>query len=247
MKITATDLATGAVNASQKKQVADGTAFKAALEKADVKLRKGEKTAPVEGRSRYVEIVSGAREGMFINTSGNARHGQAFVLSVQDGVEQHIYGAGDDRVVVSNEASKRTGERTQPVEGRKRYQEIVSGKRDGMYVNTSGNARDGKAFVRVIDDGVEYHIYRSGDDRVTIANDLRDEHSGLHLRKGERIERVEGRENYVEIVSGTREGMFINTSGNARHGQAFVRSVKDGVEQHIYGSGDDRVVISNGK
>ncbi len=35
--------------------------------------------------------------------------------------------------------------------------------------------------------------------------------------------------------------------GNARHGQAFVRSVKDGVEQHIYGSGDDRVVISNGK
>ena len=51
----------------------------------------------------------------------------------------------------------------------------------------------------------------------------------------------------VEIVSGAREGMFINTSGNARHGQAFVRSVEDGVEQHIYGSGDDRVVVSNGK
>ena len=41
--------------------------------------------------------------------------------------------------------------------------------------------------------------------------------------------------------------MFVNTSGNARHGQAFVRSVKDGVEQHIYGSGDDRVVVSNEK
>jgi hypothetical protein len=39
----------------------------------------------------------------------------------------------------------------------------------------------------------------------------------------------------------------INASGNARHGQAFVLSVKDGVEQNIYGSGDDRVVISNGK
>ena len=51
----------------------------------------------------------------------------------------------------------------------------------------------------------------------------------------------------VEIVSGAREGMYINTSGNARHGQAFVRSVKDGVEQHIYGSGDDRVVVSNKK
>jgi hypothetical protein len=50
-----------------------------------------------------------------------------------------------------------------------------------------------------------------------------------------------------EIVSGARERMFINTSGNARHAQAFVRSVKDGVEQHIYGSGDDRVVVSNEK
>jgi hypothetical protein len=38
---------------------------------------------------------------------------------------------------------------------------------------------------------------------------------------------------FVEIVSGAREGMFVNTSGNARHGQAFVRSVKDGVEQHF--------------
>jgi predicted ABC-class ATPase len=41
--------------------------------------------------------------------------------------------------------------------------------------------------------------------------------------------------------------MYINTSGNARHGQAFVRAIKDGVEQHIYGSGDDRVVVSNEK
>ena len=71
--------------------------------------------------------------------------------------------------------------------------------------------------------------------------------AALELRKGERVKRVEGQENYVEIVSGAREGMFVNTSGNARHGQAFVRSIKDGVEQHIYGSGDDRVVVSNEK
>ena len=247
MKVTATDVVKGA-NDAQRKQAVDGAAFKAALEKADVKLRKGERTAPVEGRSRYLEIVSGAREGMYINTSRNARHGEAFVRSVKDGVEQHIYGSGDDRVVVSNEASKRTNERTQPVEGRKRYQEIVSGTREGLYLNTSGNARDGETFVRVLDDGVEYHIYGSGDDRVTVANDLRDdERPALQLRKGERVKRVEGRENYVEIVSGAREGMFVNTSGNARHGQAFVRSIKDGVEQHIYGSGDDRVVVSNEK
>jgi multidrug efflux pump subunit AcrA (membrane-fusion protein) len=248
MKIAATEIAKGAVSAAGQRQAPDPAAFKSALEKADVKLREGEKTAPVDGRARYLEIVSGAREGMFINTSGNARHGQAFVRSVKDGVEHHIYGSGDGRVVVSNEASKRKGEKTEPVEGRKRYEEIVSGAREGMYINTSGNARDGKAFVRVIDDGVEYHVYGSGDDRVTIANDLRDkEDPALQLRKGERVKRVEGRENYVEIVSGAREGMFINTSGNARHGQAFVRSVKDGVEQHIYGSGDDRVVVSNAK
>ena len=46
MKVTATDIATGAVNTVQDKQAADGTAFKAALEKADLKLRTGEKTAP---------------------------------------------------------------------------------------------------------------------------------------------------------------------------------------------------------
>lgn len=76
----------------------------------------------------------------------------------------------------------RKGEKAAPVDGRKRYQEIVSGSREGLYLNTSGNARDGKTFVRVIDDGVEYHIYGSGDDRVTIANDLRDdERPGLQL------------------------------------------------------------------
>jgi hypothetical protein len=179
MKVAATQAAEAAAAAQAKPATgADGAAFKAALDDADVKLRKGEEIEPVPGR-RYAEITKGAREG--------------------------------------------------------------------MYLNTSGNARDGKAFVRVIEDGVEYHIYGGGEDRLTIANDLRDgDKPGIRLRKGERVERVEGRDGYVEIVSGPREGMFINASGNARHGEAFVRSVKDGVERHIYGSGDDRVVVSSG-
>ena len=37
---------------------------------------------------------------MFINTSGNKRDGQAFVLVKRDGKEFHIYGSGKDRVVV---------------------------------------------------------------------------------------------------------------------------------------------------
>ncbi len=258
MKVAATQTVEGAVSPTPKQNASstDGVAFKAALDTADLKLRKGEEITAVAGRRNYAEITKGAREGMYINTSDNARRGEAFVLVRRNGKEFHVYGSGKDRLVVgqhdpkadASEPKLRKGEKTEAVEGRKRYEEIVAGAREGMYINTSGNARDGKAFVRVIDDGVEYHIYGSGDDRTTIANDLRDdERPGLQLRKGERIKRVEGRENYVEIVSGAREGMFINMSGNARHGQAFVRSVKDGVEQHIYGSGDDRVVVSNAK
>jgi hypothetical protein len=257
VKVTAAQGAEGAVGTAPPTATpADGAAFKAALDTAGLKLRNGEEITPVAGRKRYAEITKGAREGQYVNTSGNARHGETFVLVRRNGREYHVYGSGKDRLVVGQHDPKaeaaepklRKGEKTEPVDGRRRYQEIVSGTREGLYLNTSGNARDGKTFVRVIDDGVEYHIYGSGDGRVTIANDLRDhERPGLQLRKGERVKRVEGRENYVEIVSGVREGMFINASGNARHGQAFVRSIKDGVEQHIYGTGDDRVVVSTDK
>src|SRR5262245_16055926 len=77
----------------------DGTAFKAALETAEVTLRKGEEAQPVEGHA-YSEITKGARAGMYVNTSGNVRHGEAFVLVHKDGKEYHIYGSGKDRLVV---------------------------------------------------------------------------------------------------------------------------------------------------
>src|SRR5947208_2461824 len=59
---------------------------------------KGEKSAPVKGHA-YADITAGPRNGMFINTSGNKRDGQAFVLVKRDGKEFHIYGSGKDRVV----------------------------------------------------------------------------------------------------------------------------------------------------
>ena len=37
---------------------------------------------------------------MYLNTSGNKRDGQAFVLVKRDGKEFHIYGSGKDRLVV---------------------------------------------------------------------------------------------------------------------------------------------------
>ena len=45
------------------------------------------------------------------------------------------------------------------------YAEITGGPRNGMYLNTCGNARDGKAFTMVERDGWEYHIYGTGKDR----------------------------------------------------------------------------------
>lgn len=55
-------------------------------------------------------------------------------------------------------------ERTDPVEGHE-YAEVVAGPRNGMFVNTSGNERDGKAFLIVEREGRKFHIYGTGADR----------------------------------------------------------------------------------
>ena len=59
---------------------------------------KGERTQAVKGHS-YKEIVSGPRNGMFINNTGNRRDGEAFLIVKRHGREFHIYGSGDDRTV----------------------------------------------------------------------------------------------------------------------------------------------------
>ena len=148
------------------------------------------------------------------------------------------------------------------------YVEITSGKREGMFVNTSGNVRNGEAFVVVRKNGKEYHIYGTGKDRLVVGfhvpagatgdtggatapttgstGGATPSTEGLKLRKGEKIEPVEGH-GYAEIVSGARAGMYINTSGNSRHGEAFVLVEKAGFNYHIYGSGEDRVVVRAAK
>jgi hypothetical protein len=63
------------------------------------KAPEGEKTTPVKDHA-YADITKGPRNGMYINTSGNKRDGQAFVLVKRDGKEYHIYGSGKDRLVV---------------------------------------------------------------------------------------------------------------------------------------------------
>jgi hypothetical protein len=156
------------------------------------------------------------------------------------------------------------GEKIQHVEGHA-YAEVTTGDREGMYINTSGNVRNGQAFVLVRKHGKEYHIYGTGKDRLVVGfhipsskpadaapapgTDIKPNTPGtdnLKLRKGEKIEPVEGH-GYAEIISGPRSGMYINTSGNSRHGQAFVLVEKDDFDYHIYGSGAERVVVRAAK
>ena len=74
----------------------------------------------------------------------------------------------------------------------------------------------------------------------------KDKDKASEAPKGERTQKVPGH-NYVEIVSGPRNGMFINNSGNSRDGDAFVIVKREGREFHIYGSGADRAVYEVGR
>jgi hypothetical protein len=187
-----------------------GRGFKAALTEATAEtprpegLKKDETYKTLEGHA-YVEITSGKREGMFVNTSGNVRNGEAFVVVRKNGKEYHIYGTGKDRLVVGFHMPKGSGDDT-----------------GGTTAPTGGTGGSGST------------------GGTTAGTD------DLKLRKGEKIEPVEGHA-YAEIVSGPRAGMYINTSGNSRHGEAFVLVEKADFNYHIYGSGDDRTVVRAAK
>jgi hypothetical protein len=188
-------------------------AFKAALTEATAEtprpegLKKDETYKTLEGHA-YVEITSGKREGMFVNTSGNVRNGEAFVVVRKNGKEYHIYGTGKDRLVVGFHMPKGSSDDT-----------------GGTTAPTGGTGSTGGS---------------GGSGGTTAGTD------DLKLRKGEKIEPVEGHA-YAEIVSGPRAGMYINTSGNSRHGDAFVLVEKDDFNYHIYGSGEHRTVVRAAK
>ena len=133
------------------------------------------------------------------------------MLVKHDGREDHIYGTGDDRKVISvgedksdelgflgldstcTKTSTSTGststdkapasEKTKPVDGHA-YADITAGPRKDLYLNTSGNARDGKTFVLVKKDDREYHIYGTGKNReVFMVKDPAAKADRLHHRR----------------------------------------------------------------
>jgi hypothetical protein len=97
----ASTLAKASTTASRslKADTSSSTDSSSATDKTSTKAPKGEKSAPVSGHS-YSEITAGPRNGMFLNTSGNGRDGQAFARVRRDGREFHIYGTGKHRLIV---------------------------------------------------------------------------------------------------------------------------------------------------
>lgn len=114
MAIDPTSLAktssTGAARAVTQSSGGSRTAFAAALKDATAAAEEakptgvknapgGEKYAEVAGRA-YDEIIDGPRNGMFVNQSGNDRHGKAFVRVERNDREYHVYGTGSKRQVI---------------------------------------------------------------------------------------------------------------------------------------------------
>lgn len=165
------------------------TSFAATLaetSKADAlpKGPKGETTRAVEGHD-YVEITSGPRNGMFINTSDNGRRGEAFVRIRKGDHDLHVYGTGKDRRVITVPHKDQGEETTRPVEGHPAFVEIVSGPRNGMYVNKTSNERSGEAFVLVKKDDRDLHIYGTGKDRRVFISWHKDEAAKAEPAGGE--------------------------------------------------------------
>jgi hypothetical protein len=141
------------------------------------------------------------------------------------------------------------GERWEPVAGRSDYADVVSGPRNGYFVNLQDGPRQGEVFHRVRKDGREFHVYGEGRDRTVIEvrrQDTKRDPDDVKPREGEAFEPVQGHRDYQRIEGGDRDDLFINLSGNDRTGRAFCIEERDGQRFHVYGSGDNALEIRVG-
>ena len=146
--------------------------------KLPIDAPEGEVWRPVRGNDDYAKITDGPRAGMYINLSRGARRGEVFHVEHRDGQRVHVYGEGEnEKVILAVKDSGRVpdhkgdataagriprGEQWEPVKGVSNYADILNGKRNGYYVNTSGGVRDGMAFQIVHRDDKTFHVYGKG-------------------------------------------------------------------------------------
>lgn len=141
-----------------------------------------EQWKPVKGRDDYAEIISGPRKGQYVNLTRGERRGEAFTIEKRDGKTVHVYKReGQPDLVVSLTKEERAagargrhreppkGETWAPVAGKPNYADILSGKRNGYYINThQGSCREGMIFHIVRRGGRQYHVYGEGNDKLWV-------------------------------------------------------------------------------
>lgn len=177
--------AAASAQSSNKASASSGESFASALAKEttaketkELKPPKGERWEPVAGHPEYADIVSGKRNGFFVNLQPGPRQGKEFLIVQRDGKTYHVYGEGKDREVVRvrdreprvdpSRFKPEKDETWKDVKGHRDYKDIDGGKRDELYVNLSGNERTGKAFELVKRGDRTFHVYGEGKDRIEI-------------------------------------------------------------------------------
>jgi hypothetical protein len=173
------------------KRAADqATETKPAADASDKALNRatppeGEKWRPVKGRDDYAEIIAGDRKGQFVNLNRGGRRGEAFTIEEREGNTVHVYKKDDGtelaiKVETNNKEARAAGARVSdreppkgetwgPVDGKRAYADILTGPRNGYYVNLQqGSSREGDVFHIVKRAGKEFHVYGEGDKKVWV-------------------------------------------------------------------------------
>ena len=163
----------------------------AGVNKEAIVAPEGEVWRPVRGEDNYAKIVEGPRAGMYINLSRGARRGETFTVEHRDGERVHVYQGKNGKETVVN-AAKDSGkvhdgdpeaasaarrprnEEWAPVDGANNYADVLTGPRNGWFVNTSGGVRDGMAFHIVQRGDKTFHVYGTGKHRQLIEVDTGD-------------------------------------------------------------------------
>jgi hypothetical protein len=184
-----TDAATGGKAAATTRQKSSAGAKVTNPRNARIPVPHGETWEATKPGAHYARIVSGPRKGLFINLTHGSRRGETFTIEQRGGKTLHVYTVSGKEVEVKpsadanavTDAAKHSrdrhrdlpprGERWAPVEGHHNYADILGGKRNGLYVNTSGGVRDGMAFQIIKKGGKWWHVYGTGKHRQWIPSD----------------------------------------------------------------------------